>query len=783
MNAAGQMAVVIVEPITKPDGLTSGEAENRLRRFGRNETPDYHDSLVSRILSKFFAPVPCLLEAAILLQIYLAEYAEASVLGVLLLFNAIIGLVQENRARATIETLKARLAMVASVQRDGIWRELPIWQIVPGDVIKLGLGTIVPADVRIVSGDVQVDQSLITGESLPTEAGSGSQTFAGAIIRRGEANAEVTATGTRTKFGKTAELVKTARVTSEQQKAIFRVVRNLTVVNSVITAALIAYAHMIAVPLPEFIPLILIAVLATVPVALPATFTLATAIGAQALARRSVLLTRLSAVDEAASMDLLCSDKTGTLTRNELAVSCVQSFCGVTEDAVLALAATASSEACLDPVDKAIRAASIARSISLPPRLHFVPFDSTTKMAEAIIDDGSEAQIRVIKGAFARVHAASIPQPEAEIAALKLEAEGFRVLGVASGTQSPLTLNGLLALSDPPREDAAGCIEDLRRLGVRVMMISGDAAATTATVAGKVGLGGEIRTPENGLDTRDFSQVAAFANVLPEHKFAIVKALQAAGHVVGMCGDGANDAPALRQAQVGIAVSTATDVAKSAAGIVLTDPGLSGIIAAIREGRITFQRILTYTLRSMVHKVRQVLFLAFGLALTGHSILTPMLMVISMITGDFLAMSSTTDHVVPSELPNSWRIGSVTIAGVVMGIIDLLFCMAVLTIGKYRLGLSVESLQTLTLVILVCSGQAIFYVVRERRRIWSSMPSRIVIASSVADLIIIPSLALTGTFMTSIPLALIASVFVAAIAFAFVLDTIKSMLFRHLSMS
>jgi H+-transporting ATPase len=293
-------------------------------------------------------------------------------------------------------------------------------------------------------------------------------------------------------------------------------------------------------------------------------------------------------------------------------------------------------------------------------------------MAEALALDEHGNRLRILKGAFAIVaQLAQIP-PLADDAARKLEAQGFRVLGVAAGPLGEMRLAGLLAMSDPPRRESARCIAELHELGVRTVMVSGDAPTTATVVARAVGIQSTVCPPGPIPESRP-EDFAIYAGVLPEDKYRLVRAFQAKGHVVGMCGDGANDAPALRQAQIGIAVSTATDVAKSAAGIVLTEPGLSGIVAAVKEGRVTFQRILTYTLRSIVHKTRQVLFLAVGLILTRHAILTPLLMVISMITGDFLAMSSTTDNVHPSPMPNAWRIENLTIAGILLGICDLIF--------------------------------------------------------------------------------------------------------------
>ncbi|HTO62793.1 MAG TPA: HAD-IC family P-type ATPase [Bradyrhizobium sp.] len=764
-------------------GLTSEEAAQRLRRYGPNATADVEAPPWRILLGKFVAPVPCLLEAAIVLQLLLGEYIEASVIGVLLVFNAALGFFQEGRAKATLSALKSRLALSTSVLRDGAWSVVPAASLVPGDILKLTLGSVVAADVRITEGAVQLDQSMLTGESMPVEAGPGYETFAGALVRRGEAVAEVTATGAKTRFGRTADLVRTAHVTSTQQKAVLRVVLHLAAINGALALLLIAYAWYIWLPFAEIIPLALIAILASVPVALPATFTLATAVGAQALGKHGVLPTRLSAVDEAASMNVLCVDKTGTLTSSELAVAAVVPISGHGESEVLMWARLASSDGGLDPVDAAVRAAAARFTFdAMPVRDEFIPFDPAAKMAEATVAGGQGDKRRVVKGAFAYVTAAARPCGEAAGRAAELEERGYRVLAVAIGAPSAMDVIGLLALSDPPRPDAAGCIAQLRSMGVRVVMVTGDAPATAAAVARAIGLEGAIASAEAISESVRPEQFAVFAGVLPEHKFTLVKAFQRAGYTVGMCGDGANDAPALRQAQLGIAVSTATDVAKSAAGLVLTEPGLSGIVGAVTEGRVAFQRILTYTLRSIVHKVRQVTYLGVGLLVTDHAILTPMLVVLSMITGDFLAMSSTTDNVRPSAKPNTWKVGNLTIAGVALGSIDLAFCVGVLLVGKNHLRLELEPLRTLTMINLVFSGQAIYYVVRERRRIWSSRPSTIVLASSAADLLIVPTMAYAGILMAPLPLRIILSVFGAAIAFAFVLDEVKAFIFRALDM-
>jgi H+-transporting ATPase len=772
------------QPASRKSGLSSEEAARRLRQYGPNTTSSSTDTPAWRVLvGKFAAPVPCLLAAAIVLQLFLGEYIEAAVIGLLLLFNAALGFFQEGRAKATLAALRSRLALNASVLRDGSWSIVPAAALVPGDLIKLTLGSVVPADARIGEGTVQLDQSMLTGESMPIEADASYRTFAGALVRRGEALAEVTATGPNTRFGRAAELVRMAHVTSTQQKAVLRVVLYLAAINGTLAALLIAYAWYIGLPFGEITPLALIAILASVPVALPATFTLATAVGAQALGKRGVLPTRLSAVDEAASVNVLCVDKTGTLTKSELTVAAVVPLGQSSEPDVLMWARLASSDAGLDPVDAAIRHAAARYSFAASPRREeFVPFDPAAKIAEAQVTDHAGARLHAVKGAFAHVQAMACPLPEASMKATALEAEGFRVLGVAVGTAGAMQLVGLIALSDPPRPEAASCLAQLNSMGVRVVMVTGDAPATAAAVARAVGLEGAVAPPGAITEIAYPEDYAIFAGVLPEDKFALVKALQLAGYTVGMCGDGANDAPALRQAQLGIAVSTATDVAKSAAGIVLTEPGLDGIVGSVIEGRVAFQRILTYTLRSILHKVPQVAYLAIGLLLTGHAILTPMLVVISMITGDFLAMSSTTDNVRPSEKPNTWKIGQLTIAGVLLGLFDLVFCVGVLLVGKDYLELDLDTLRTLMLVNLVISGQAIYYVVRERRRIWSSRPSEIVLACSLADLLIVPTLAFAGVLMAPLPLSIILSVFATAIVFAFALDEAKARLFHALGM-
>ena len=761
------------DPSVNPIGLASAEASRRLGEIGPNTVSEEAPPRWRRFLAKFSAPIAWMLEAAIVLQIGLGAYVEAAVIGGLLLFNATLGFVQEGRAGAVLATLKMRLAPTALVRRDGEWVKLPAAELVPGDVVSLALGALVPADARIVSGSVMVDPSMLTGESVSVDANSGDAVYAGALVRRGQAIAEVTATGSRTYFGRTAELVRTARSASTEQAAIFSATRNLVLVNATIAIGIIVYAYATALPRGDLIALALTALLATIPAALPATFTLSAAFGAQTLARRGVLLTRLSAVHEAAAMDVLCADKTGTLTRNELKVVEVVALAGFDRARVLALAALASSEADQDPIDAAVCGAAKAAPNTTERLMRFIPFDPATKSSEAFVVDEDANERRIIKGAFEVISKVAELTGEADALVKSFAQQGHRVIAVAYGPSNALRLVGLIAVSDPPREDSAELIGMLRELGVRTVMVTGDSPVTGAAIAHKVGIDGAVCPAERLSEELSTDAFGVFARVVPEQKYQLVKALQKHGHVVGMCGDGVNDAPALRQAQIGIAVSSATDVAKSAAGMVLTEPGLAGIVFAVREGRIGFRRLLTYAFNMLTKKIEIVLFLAIGLVMTGHAVMTPVMMVLMLLTNDVLAMSLTTDRTSPAPSPSIWRMRNVTGAAIVLGAGKLAFSTAMLAMGKYQFGLSPMTLQTFAFVTLLFGSQGLIYVLRERRHIWSSTPSKWVFASSAVDIGIVAMLALSGTLMEPLPWQLLLAISLATAAFALTLDQIK----------
>jgi H+-transporting ATPase len=757
-------------------GLSSLEAARCRAEFGPNAVVERKVHPLRSIALHFWAPVPWMLEATIALQIAIGQWLTAALIAALLVLNVMLSVFQENRADAALALLKQRLSLRSRVKRDGIWIDLPAAELVPDDIVQVSLGDVVPADITVISGSLLVDQSMLTGESIPVETQGGSTTYAGGLVRRGEADAKVVATGSRTYFGRTAELVSVAHVESAEQKAVLGVVRNLTAVNFVIVVGIIAYALSISISLQQITVLVLTAMLSAVPVALPATFTLAAALGARTLALKGVLLTRLSALHEAATIDVLCCDKTGTLTLNELAVGKIApTKQGYDEADVLRLAAIASSSDGQDPIDTAIRKLYDQRrreGEELPPVISFKPFDPAVKMAEAIAVE-RDREIRVIKGAPAAVKALEPIGADAAAELDRLTQAGYRTLGVAAGPPTGPTLIGFIGFADPPRSDSAELLNELRSLGVRPVMVTGDAAATAATVADAIGLKGAACPPGRIPETAGADDFAVYAGVFPEQKFQLVKSLQRAGHAVGMCGDGANDAPALRQAQMGIAVSTATDVAKAAAGVVLTEPGLAGIVGCIDEGRSAFQRVLTFTLMILVNKCVTLIVLGAGLIITGHAVLTPFLQALAMLTNDFVTMARAADRARPSPYPNVWRVRNLMLAATPLGLFRLLYLLVILSLSWFVLRLSPVQMQTLTFVMLGFAGQGNLYVLRERGRIWHSRPAPIMILASACDVILMASLAATGLFMAALPLSIVATLAGTTLIFTLAMDSIK----------
>lgn len=762
-------------------GLTDAEAQRRLREHGPNAVTEEHHRLWLDFLRKLWGPVPWMLEAVIVLQLVLGKADEAAIIAVVLVANAVLGFLQEDRANRALALLKRRLAVQARVRRDNRWRLVPAQELVPGDVIHLRMGDLAPADLRLIDGQVQVDQSALTGESLPVEAGPSAPVYAGAVVKRGEATGEITATGVHTYFGKTADLVRTARTVSHLEHTVFTIVRYLVALDVLLVVALLAYALATGLPLADVIPFALILLVASVPVALPATFTLATALGARELASRGVLATRLSAIEEAAAMDVLVSDKTGTITENRLKLAALSPCASHTEEELLRLAALACDEATQDPIDLAILEAARSRGVlaGVPARERYIPFDPLNKRAEAIYrEEGGER--RVLKGAARTIASLCVGAPDVGPDVERLAAGGYRVLGVAAGGGEILELVGLVALQDPPRPDARGLMENLCALGVRVLMVTGDGLATARAVAREVGLSGRACTGEalRGETHGKLPDCDVFARVLPEDKFHLVQTLQRAGHVVGMTGDGVNDAPALKQAEVGIAVANATDVAKASASLVLTKPGLGDVLAAVETSRRIHQRMLTYTLNKIIKTLEIALFLSLGVMLTGVFVVTPLLILLLLFTNDFVTMSIATDRVSFSRQPDRWQIRTLMVAGGVLAACMLALSFAVFFGARAWLALSLPQLQTLTFLMLVFSGQGTVYLVRERRHFWQSTPSRWLLLASLLDIVVVSVLATQGLLIAAVPLQLIVGLLILVLTYLVMMDFLKIRVFR-----
>ncbi len=712
-------------------GLDSAEAGVRLKQFGPNAVREEPAHPLRDFFKRFWAPIPWLLEASIILQLCIGENVEAAVISGLLVVNAVLSFLQEGRAQKALALLRQQLRVQARVRRDGQWLTLPAEELVPGDFLHLRQGSIVPADVKIADGTLLVDQSALTGESAAASVETGQIAYAGAMVRNGEADGEVTATGARTFFGKTAELVRTARSVNRQEQEIVGVVRNLFVVNAATVVIVMGYAHLHGMTIAYIMPLLLTILLASIPVALPATFTLAAALGSVELSRRGVLITRLSALHDIASMTVLCSDKTGTLTRNEATVNALWPAPGFSENDLLRAAALASDPAGADPVDGAIVQATHARGWhdGELTRVEFKPFDPATKRAEVVYRAATgPEQFRFLKGAPAVIaKLAGAPESLWQTPSEAIIAKGQRVLAVAQGDGDGAKLVGLLGLEDAVREDSKTVVGAIRDAGVRVVMITGDNALTARSVAEQVGIPLTVCPPEklHGDLCGDAVECSVFAGVFPEDKFKLVRAFQRTGAVVGMSGDGVNDAPALRQAEAGVAVANATDVAKAAAAWVRTVPGLGGVVAAIATSRRVFQRIITYTLNMLTKKMEIMALLVIGFLLTGHKPLTPMLMVLVLFLNDFLTMAISTDRMEVSPQPNLWHTRRILLAGVALAAGRLAFSLSVFLWGHYHLGLDMRHLQSLTFFTTIFTSQAGVYLLSERRHFWQSPPSRL----------------------------------------------------------
>ena len=745
-----------------PDvGLAQADVNDRRKEHGYNEVTEQHRHPFLKFLAKFWGISAWMLELIMVLSAVLGKYSDLVVVGALLVINAVLSFMQERRAAGVVETLRRRLQVNARVRRDSSWQVIPSRELVPGDIVRLRPGDIIPADVKLLIGVLTVDQSALTGESKDADKAPGDVLSSGSVLRRGEGNGVVLLTGAQTYFGRTTELVQQAQPKLHIEAVVAKVVRWLFVIVGTLLSVVVVLSLIRGAPLLEMVPLMLVLLMSAVPVALPVMFTVSMAIGSKELAKRGVLVTRLSAAEDAATMDVLCVDKTGTITMNQLAITGVIPLEQATESEVLFAGALASQEANQDPIDLAFLAAAKERHIfdGVPAAtpVSFAPFDATNRRTEAVVEQNGQ-RLRMVKGAVRAVaQACGLQAPEIDgLEARVSEAalKGYRTLAVARGPERGApALIGLVTLYDPPRPDAKQLIATLHDLGVPVKMLTGDALAVASEVAQGVGLPNIRRVADlkaashqAGNEAVDLlAGVDGFAEVYPEDKYIVVQHLQAAGHVTGMTGDGVNDAPALRQAEVGIAVSTATDVAKGAASVVLTEPGLTNIVALVEQGRTIYQRILTWIINKISRTILKAAFVAIAFVVTGKFVVSAFAMLLLVFMTDFAKVSLATDHVRWSKKPETWNIEGFIIVSVVLGIAMVVETLLLLWIGWSQFGLATNDMALYTFSFLTLLYFAVFSIVsaRERRWFWATVPSKTFQLALVAE-------ALTGTILTRV---------------------------------
>ena len=762
-------------PINAVAGLSEAEAKVRLAQAGYNKIREESSSPVRGVLKRLWGPIPWMLEAALVLELLLGKVAEPAMIAAWLLFSVIVGVVQEQRAHKVLDLLRSRLRVSAHVRRDGAWRLIPALELVQGDQIRVRSGDLVPADCTISDGTVEVDQSALTGESAVVSRTAGEPIYSASTVRRGEATGTVTATGASSFYGRTAELVRSARSVGHLDQLLFAVVRHLVTIDAVLAALLVAFALWSGADLLVLIPFLLVLVIATVPVTMPAAFTVANAVEARILAKEGVLVTGLSAVQEAATMDVLCVDKTGTLTENRQTLVAVVPLAADAKDDVLTWAATACDESTQGPLDAAIIHALEQRSLRPLVRQTFVPFDPAIKRSEATVRQ-NDATVRVILGSPQAVQELAQPFDGLMEHVEQLAASGTRVLAMAAGTADHLAIRGLVALADTPRKDAAALIQALRDLGIRVLMVSGDTLATARAVSQQVGLGD--RFGDAAACSTDPLQYDGFAHCYPEDKFRLVQTLQHSGRIAGMTGDGVNDAPALKQAEVGIAVSTASDVAKASAQVVLTRPGLQDMIAVIHSGRRVYRRMLTWTITKIARTVELAALLAIGYIVTGFFVTSLLLIAVLVILNDVVTITLATDRAWISPVPERWNVKEIGKIASIFALGWLVLAFAVLWVAIQVLHLPIPQIQTLMFVYLIYSAQTTIYLTRVRGRFWSFAPSRYVALATIGNAIIASILGFLGILTAAVPAVVLLGTLCAVLAATFVLDEVKLWFFN-----
>ncbi len=779
---------------SSPDGLSQAEAQERLTQYGPNEIEEKKTNPFLKFLTYFWGPIPWMIEAAVILSAVARHWPDFFIILVLLLANAVVGFWEEHQAGNAIDALKARLAIQARVRRDGKSWTVPARELVPGDVISVRLGDIAPADARLLAGDpVEVDQSALTGESLPATRKPGETVYSGSIIRLGEIDALVYATGQNTYFGKTAQLVQEAHTVSHFQRAVLKIGDYLIILAVALVVLILAVALFRGDRMLTTLQFALVLTVAAIPVAMPTVLSVTMAVGARLLAKKEAIVTRLAAIEELAGVDVLCSDKTGTLTQNKLTLGDPFSVNNMPADQVILNAALASRADNKDTIDLAVLGGlKNDQALKGYQVVHFQPFDPVHKRTEATIKGLDGKEFKATKGAPQVImelaaNAAQV-KPEVDKAINDFAARGFRSLGVArTDTHGQWQLLGVLPLFDPPREDSKSTIASARQMGVNVKMVTGDALAIARETAGKLGLGanildaggfGDVKHHETAQLAESIEKADGFAQVFPEHKFHIVDVLQQRGHIVGMTGDGVNDAPALRKADCGIAVSGATDAARAAASIVLLTPGLSVIIDAMKESRKIFQRMNSYAIYRIAETLRVLLFMTLAILVFNFYPMTAVMIVMLALLNDGAILSIAYDNVRYKDKPEAWNMRLVLGIATVLGVIGPVAAFGLFYLGDRVYRLDRAHIQTLMYLMLSVAGHLTIFLTRTRGPFWSTRPAPILWMAVLGTQTLATLIAVYGLFMTPLGWGWALFVWAYALAWALVTDRVKLFAYR-----
>ncbi|WP_287586695.1 plasma-membrane proton-efflux P-type ATPase [Candidatus Borrarchaeum sp.] len=779
-------------------GLSTLEAEQRLSQYGPNEIPEKKVNPILKFLSYFWGPIPWMIEAAIILSAIIQHWEDFWIIFALLMLNAVVGFWQEHKADNAIELLKKKLAQSARVLRDGKYIKKSAKELVPGDVVRVRLGDIVPADVKLMDGDyLLTDESALTGESMPVEKHTSDIAYSGSIIRQGEMTALVAVTGTNTYFGETTKLVEEAKTQSHFQKAVIKIGDYLIALALGLVMIIFVVSLFRQQSILQTLQFALVLTVAGIPVALPAVLSVTLAIGAISLAKKEAIVSKLVAIEEIAGMDILCSDKTGTITKNEISVAEVKFLTGFTENDVILFGTLASREENQDPIDDAIISKiktmdAINESLTDYKVTVFKPFDPVAKRTEAAIETADGSHFKVSKGAPQVILALSLYEEaisnEVNKTVNAFAAKGYRALAVAKtiGDQDNWQFVGLFALYDPPREDSAETIKIAQTMGVNVKMITGDHTAVAKEIAHQVNLGTNIMPSSSFLNksdreaTRIIENADGFAEVFPEHKYHIVELLQNKDHIVGMTGDGVNDAPALKKADAGIAVAGATDAAKSAADIVLTKPGLSVIIDTVKESRKIFQRMNNYSIYRMTETIRVLFFITLAILVFRFYPITAIMIVLLALLNDAPIMTIAYDNVKYSDKPETWNMRTVLGIATVLGIIGVAVSFGILYIGLEILHLSHEVLQSFIYLKLSVAGHLTVFVARTKGHFWSVKPAKQVVLAVLLTQFIATLITVYGILLPAMGWALALFIWGYALVFFVITDFIKVQVYKLL---